>query len=231
MDSRLHVGIILDGNRRFAKRLMQKPWKGHELGKEKVERLVEWCQDLNIRELTLYAFSVQNFNRPKDEFNYIMDLFRRAAKELMEDKRLIEKDVRVRFVGRTDKFPDDIQDHMRRIEEATEKHNAYVINFAMGYGGREEIIDGMKKAFRDIEEHRHSIADIDENTFKHYLEIQDDVDLIIRTGGEKRTSNFMPWQSTYAELIFLDKMWPEFERQDLVDCMEEYKKRQRRFGK
>ena len=230
-DKRLHVGIILDGNRRFAKRLMKQPWKGHEYGKEKVEKLVDWCKDLDIGELTLYAFSAQNFKRPKEELEYVLKLFKKAAEELLVDKRLVENDIRIRFVGRIHKFPEDVQQLMKQLEDNTKNHKTYMINFAMGYGGREEIIDAIKKAFSDIENHKHTIMDIDENTFQHYLGVENDVDLVIRTGGEKRTSNFLPWQTTYAELIFLEKMWPEFEKQDLIDCLEEYKSRQRRFGK
>ncbi|MBN2423194.1 di-trans,poly-cis-decaprenylcistransferase [Candidatus Woesearchaeota archaeon] len=225
-----HIGIILDGNRRFAKRLMMKPWKGHEWGFKKVEKLVEWCQEFYIRELTLYCLSVQNFNRPKHEFNYLMDTFREGFKKSFEDPRIDKFKIKINVIGRTWMFPRDIQEMMSKIMEKTEKNNNYTINLAMAYGGREEVIDAVKKIAEEIKTGKIDIEQINEETFSRNLYLDSCPDLIIRTGGEKRTSNFLAWQSVYSEFIFIEKMWPEFEKKDLVKCLNEYSKRQRRFG-
>ncbi|MBU1975544.1 MAG: di-trans,poly-cis-decaprenylcistransferase [Nanoarchaeota archaeon] len=226
-----HIGIIMDGNRRFAKKLMMQPWKGHEWGKKKVEKLLNWCEDLDIKELSLYAFSTKNFNRPKEEFNHIMNLFRDASKDLLNDERLESKQIRIRFCGRIHMFPEDIQKSMHEIMDKTKKHNKYLINFCMAYGGREEIIDAMRAYFKDIEDGNATIKDIDESNFHKYLWVENEPELIIRTSGERRTSDFLTWQGAYSEFFFLDKHWPEFEKEDLKKCIDEYKARDRRFGK
>jgi tritrans,polycis-undecaprenyl-diphosphate synthase [geranylgeranyl-diphosphate specific] len=226
-----HIGIILDGNRRFAKRLMAKPWKGHEWGAKKVEKLLEWCKDFNIKELTLYAFSLQNFNRPKKEFDYLMDIFRKEFNNLKQDKRLHENKIKIRFIGRINLFPKDIQKIMKEIMELTKNYNNYTINFAMAYGGREEVIDAVKKIAEQVKENKININKINEEVFDKNLYLDSEPDLIIRTGGEKRTSNFLIWQSSYSEWFFLEKMWPEFEKEDLGQVIKEFNKRERRFGR
>jgi tritrans,polycis-undecaprenyl-diphosphate synthase [geranylgeranyl-diphosphate specific] len=226
-----HVAIILDGNRRFAKRLMLKPWMGHEWGKKKVEKLLDWSIELGIKELTLYAFSVDNFNRPKMEFEYIMKLFRKGLEELSNDKRVHEKSMRIRFLGRLEMFPEDIPQTMKELMEKTANNRGLVVNFCMAYGGRQEIADAARKMSYDIEKGKILPNDVNDETFKRYLYMREDPDLIIRTGGEKRLSGFLLFQSSYAELFFLEKFWPEFEKEDLIQVIEEYKQRQRRFGR
>ncbi|MBI2580876.1 di-trans,poly-cis-decaprenylcistransferase [Candidatus Woesearchaeota archaeon] len=230
-----HVAIILDGNRRFAKRLMLKPWRGHEWGKKKVEKLLDWCSELGIKELTLYAFSVDNFNRPKEEFDYIMKLFREACEQLRTDKRLQEKGnklgIRIKFLGRLVMFPRDIMKLMRELMEKTAKNSGLIVNFCMAYGGRQEIADAAKRMATDVQKGKLSTAAVNDDTLKKYLYMPDDPDLIIRTGGEKRLSGFLLYQSSYSELFFLEKMWPEFEKEDLIQVIDEYKQRHRRFGR
>lgn len=226
-----HLGVILDGNRRFAKALNLDPWKGHEYGEKKVGKLLEWCNEYGIEELTLYTFSMQNFNRPKKEFDYIMDLFRKGSEKLLKDKRLYKYDIKVRFIGRTHLFPVKVQELMRKLEEATKDNKKHRLNFAMAYGGREEIIDGVKKLASKIADGSLLPESISEKTISEYLYIDSEPDLIIRTGGEKRTSNFLLWQSSYSEWIFLDKTWPEFEKEDFISCIEEYSSRDRRMGR
>ncbi|MEM4271794.1 MAG: polyprenyl diphosphate synthase [Candidatus Pacearchaeota archaeon] len=245
-----HVGIILDGNRRFAKRLMLEPWRGHELGFEKLKKIYEWCKELDIKELTLYCFSMQNFDRPKIEFDYLMDIFERAGNEAAEDPAVHANKIRFRLAGRPWLFPERVQKALNRAVEATKNYNDFVINLCFAYGGREEIMDGMKKMLKDIKEGKikgeyieffekteTDVKDIKaddakfQTFFSKYLDIGNDLDIIIRTGGDKRTSNFLPWQSIYAELFFLDKFWPEFEKEDLIKVLEEYGQRERRFGK
>lgn len=223
-----HVGLILDGNRRFAKRLMLQPWKGHELGYEKVEKLFDWCKELDIKEITLYAFSVKNFNRPKKEFDYLMKIFQEGFEKVKNDERI--KDIRINFLGRIYMFPEKVKKTMKELMEATKNNDKYVINFAMAYGGREEIIDSVKKIAEKVKNGELDVDEIDKESIGENMYMNSDVDLIIRTSGEKRTSDFLPWQGHYAEWFFLDKMWPEFEKQDLIDCINEFNSRNRRFG-
>ncbi len=226
-----HIGIILDGNRRFAKRLMLKPWRGHEWGAKKIEQLLEWCRELQIHELTLYAFSIENFNRPKEEFDYLMDLFRREFDRLTDDPRLREYKIKIRFIGRTGMFPADIQEKMQKLMNATKSNDRHVLNVAMAYGGRSEVVDATKRIAELVEHGKMTVGEINEETFSKHLYMGEDVDMVIRTGGEKRTSNFLPYQGAYAEWIYLEKMWPEFEKEDFIACIEEFKKRKRRFGR
>ncbi len=230
-----HVAIILDGNRRFAKRLMMKPWMGHEWGRKKVEKLLDWCAELGIKELTLYAFSVENFNRPKEEFDYIMKLLKEACEEMRTDSRLQERGkqlgIKIRFLGRLEMFPEDIQKLMHELMGKTASNTGLAVNFCMAYGGRQEITDAAKRMASDVEKGKLSSDSINDETLKQYLYISHDPDLIIRTGGEQRLSGFLLYQSSYSELFFITKMWPEFEKEDLVNIIEEFKQRSRRFGR
>ena len=224
-----HVGIILDGNRRFSKKLMLKPWKGHEYGAKKIESLLEWCKELNIKEITLYCFSIENFNRPKEEFNYLMNLFKEEFIKLKDDSRLNE--IKVNFIGRINMFPEDVQDSMNVLMEKTKNNKPYALNFAMAYGGRAEVIDATRKIAEQVKNGKLDVDEINEEVFEKNLYTASEPDLIIRTSGEKRTSGFLIYQGAYAELIFIDKMWPEFEKEDFINAIKEYSNRERRFGK
>tara|TARA_Y100000310_G_scaffold335338_2_gene417087 strand:+ start:8558 stop:9268 length:711 start_codon:yes stop_codon:yes gene_type:complete len=226
-----HVGIILDGNRRFAKRLMLKPFKGHEWGAKKIEQLLNWCQEYEIKELTLYAFSVENFDRPKKEFDYLMKLFKKEFTALKDDKRLEENQIRINFIGRISMFPDEVRKSMEEVMKRTKHHKKHILNFAMAYGGRAEVIDATKKIVEQIQKEKLNVNEINETTFADNLYLNSDVDLLIRT-SESRLSGFLPWQSTYSEIIFLpNKLWPEFEKEDFEACLQEYGQRKRRYGK
>ena len=227
-----HIGLILDGNRRFSKRLMLKPWKGHEWGAKKVEAVLEWCKEYGVREITLYAFSIENFDsRPKAEFDYLMKLFEKELAKMMNDPRLEKDKVKVNFIGRINMFPKSLQEVMNKLMEKTKQNNKLIVNFAMAYGGRAEIIDATRKLSEQVKKGKLDVRDINEKTFSKNLYIQSEPDLIIRT-SESRLSGFLLWQSDYAEIIFLpDKLWPEFEKKDFVECLNEYSRRQRRFGK
>lgn len=224
-----HVGIILDGNRRFAKSLNQNLWKGHEYGYKKVGKLLEWCKEQEISELTLYVFSIQNFNRPKEEFDYLMKLFLKAANESF--KQDTNEDLKVRFLGRLSLLPEDVQEAIKKIQEKTKHNSKYKLNIAIAYGGREEIEDALKKIGKDLIEKKLKLTDLTQELIDNYVYNSSQPDLIIRTGGERRTSNFLLWQSPYSEWIFLDIKWPEFEKEDFLDCLKEYSKRERRHGK
>tara|TARA_Y100000310_G_C20606184_1_gene775593 strand:- start:42 stop:749 length:708 start_codon:yes stop_codon:yes gene_type:complete len=226
-----HIAIIMDGNRRFSKRLMMKPWKGHEWGAKKVEKLLDWCRELKIKELTLYSFSVENFNRPKIEFDYLMNIFRKEFDKFKDDKRIHKHKIKINFIGRLYMFPKDIQEKINTLMDMTKDYNDYQINFAMAYGGRAEVMDATIKLAKQVKEGKLDIDQINEETFSKNLYFDHEPDLIIRTGGEKRTSNFLVWQSHYSEWCFLEKMWPEFEKEDLQVAIDEFSKRERRFGK
>lgn len=226
-----HIGLVLDGNRRFAKRLMLKPWKGHEWGAQKVEKLVEWCEELNIKELTLYVFSLKNFNRPKKEFIYLMDLFTDffSKPELIE--RIHKNKIRINFIGRLNLLPENLQKLMKNLADSTSNYKGYTMNFAMAYDGRAEVIDATKKIAEQVKEGKLNLDQITEEVFSKNVYLESKPDLIIRTSGEKRTSGFLLWQGDYAEWYFLDKFWPEFEKEDLIKAINDFKNRERRFGK
>jgi tritrans,polycis-undecaprenyl-diphosphate synthase [geranylgeranyl-diphosphate specific] len=227
-----HIGIVLDGNRRFAKRLMMKPWQGHEWGSKKIERLFEWAIECKISELTLYTLSVQNFfSRPKEELGYLMDLFKKEIRNLKDDERIEKYGMRINFIGRLNLFDDELHGLMKEVMERTKNNSNLIINFAMAYGGQEEVIDAVKKISEQVKKGNIDIDKINEESFKDFLYMKDSPELIIRTGGEKRTSNFLPYQGAYSEWIFLEKMWPEFEKEDFIGCIKEFNNRQRRFGR
>ncbi len=226
-----HIAVILDGNRRFAKRIMAKPWEGHKFGKEKVKKLLKWCAELGIKEVSLYAFSVDNFKRPRQEFNYLMKLFKASFIEALNDKELKKEQVRIKFVGRLSMFPKDVVDAMKELSERTRHYKKFIVNFCMAYGGREEITDAAKRMASDAVSGKLPMDKITDSTLKDYLYLKSDPDMIIRTGGEKRLSGFLLYQASYSELFFLDKMWPDFSKNDLVKCVQEFKMRERRFGR
>ena len=229
-----HLGVILDGNRRFAKKLMLKPWMGHEWGAKKFRQFLDWCRELGVQEVTAYTFSVQNFNRPKEEFDYLMKVFENefATLSTPDEAALLKKNgVRINYIGRIGMFPQKVQDGMKKLMELTKANAPFVINFAMAYGGREEVIDAVKKLGDDIKTGKVDVTALNEEVFGKYLYLNSDPDLIIRTGGEQRTSNFLPWQGIYSEWFFLEKTWPEMEKTDLVHVLQEFSARERRFGK
>lgn len=226
-----HVGIILDGNRRFAKqKLSLQPWKGHEYGKKKVVDLLDWCKELGIKELTVYAFSLQNFSRPKEEVTILMKLFIDACKEFAKKDEDERKQLRIRVVGRKHLLPTDVQAAVNRIEEDTKKNGPFTLNVALAYGGREEIVDAVRELAVDVAAGKITPADIDVAAITDHLQVRTEPDLVIRTSGEHRTSNFLVWQSWYSEWVFVKKYWPEFTKEDFLACLEEYASRDRRFG-
>jgi tritrans,polycis-undecaprenyl-diphosphate synthase [geranylgeranyl-diphosphate specific] len=226
-----HIGIIMDGNRRFSRRLMLKPWKGHEWGAKKIAKVLEWCREYGIRELTLYTFSIQNFNRPKEEFDYLMDLFRTNFEKMKDDKKILDTGIRVNIIGRTWMFPRDVQEKMQAVMDKTRHNSKYILNFAMAYGGREEVIDAARKIAEQVKSGKLDVSQINDETFSRCLYMSDEPDLIIRTGGEQRTSNFLAYQGAYSEYFFIDKMWPEFSKADFRKVLKDYGDRERRFGR
>ena len=231
MDSKLpnHIAIILDGNRRYARKLGLQPWKGHEFGLKKLEDLFKWCQEIGIKELTLYTFSTENFRRSKNEVDYLFSLFRKEVEKISEGRGIFKGKVRFNFVGRLSMFSKEMQKSMMKVMEKTKKHDSLTVNFAMAYGGRQEIVDAFKRMLKNSKKLKPS--QINENLIAKNLYLQSEPDLVIRPGGEIRTSNFLVWQSVYSEWVFIDKLWPEFTKEDLLKCIGEFGKRERRFGK
>jgi len=222
-----HIGIIMDGNRRFSKRLMLQPWKGHEFGAKKIRDVLNWCKEKNIKMLTLYAFSHENFNRPKKEFNELMKLFSKELDDLLTSDEVNKNNLKINFIGRTQMFPKELQEKMNKLIEASKNNKKFTVNFAMPYSGRLEIVDAVKKILQSgISE-----DEFDEKILQENLYLNSDPELIIRTGGCKRLSNFLTFQSVYSELFFVDKMWPEFSKKDFDSIIEEFNTRKRSFGK
>jgi len=227
-----HLGIIMDGNRRFAKRLMKNPWKGHEWGARKVEKVLEWCIDMKIREVTLWSFSIENLKRPKDEFDFLMNLFEKEFEGVAGNDKIHKNRLKINVIGRIDLLPERVQNAIRKAIDSTKDYDDYIVNFAIAYGGRQEILDATRKIAEAVKDNKMDISAIDENTYRKFLYTNGtpDPDMIIRTSGEKRTSGFLIWQSAYSELYFSDKLWPEFEKEDLMEAVNDYKFRKRRFG-
>ncbi len=227
----IRIGVIPDGNRRAAKRLMKQPWMGHTWGVEKTRELLRWCKELDIKEITFYAFSLKNFNRPKKEFDFLMQLFKKELTRIKDDKEIHQDNIKIRFIGRLNMFDKELQEKMQQVMEATKNYNKHIINFAMAYDGRAEVIDAVKKIVKQVKEGKLDIEDINEDVIKKNLYISNDVDLIIRTSGEKRTSSFLPMQADYAELVFIDDYWPNLKKEQFIAAIEDFKSRERRFGK
>ena len=225
-----HVAIILDGNRRYAKKRGFQPWKGHEYGAKKLEDLFKWCQELGIKELTLYSFSTENFSRSKDEINFLFKLFKKKFQQMKNEDEILKKDVKINVIGRIDMFPADMMKAMLEVAEKTKSNKRLTVNFALAYGGRQEITDAFKKIAMQVKAGKIKLNNINEELITNNLYLASEPDLIIRPGGEIRTSNFLIWQSVYSEWIFVKKLWPEFTREDLLQCIEEFNKRERRFG-
>jgi len=230
-----HIGIILDGNRRWAINRSMNPWEGHYWGADKTEEVLRWCLKLGIKSVTLYAFSTENFNRPPKEVEELMKLFERKLKDVLNNKDIHEYKVKIKVIGRLGLLPKNIQEIIRQIEDATKDYNERFLNIALAYGGRAEIIDATREIARDVMDGKLKPEEINEDIFERYLYTshlpKQDPDLIIRTSGEERLSGFLLYQSAYSELCFLDVYWPEIRLIDLLRAIRTYQKRRRRFGK
>ncbi|MFH1440040.1 MAG: polyprenyl diphosphate synthase [Candidatus Woesearchaeota archaeon] len=226
-----HIAVVMDGNRRFAKKQSLLLGKGHESGAKKLEKVIDWCLEIGLKELTLYTFSMQNFNRDKKEVDDLFRLFRKHFNKLKDDKRIFKNRIRIKVIGRKHLFPEDMQKSIAEIEELTKKHDNLTINFAMAYGGREEIVDAARLIAEEVKYNDISIEEIDEKMFAEKLYLKSDPDIVIRTGGDHRTSNFLPWQTVYSEWFFVNNLWPELSKKEFMDIADMFNKRERRFGK
>ena len=228
-----HVAIIMDGNRRFATELGLPPNTGHLFGRDKLEEVLEWCFDLEIKNLTVYAFSTENFDRNSTEVNTIMTLCRNELEKALKDSRIHKNQVKIRVIGRLDLLPDDISNSAQIVMDKTKDYDNYSLNIAIAYGGREEIIQAIQKIASDVKENKLKIEDIKESIVSKYLYTNGlpDPDLILRTSGEERISNFLLWQLAYSELYFSDVYWPAFQKRDFLKAIKTCQQRKRRFGK
>ena len=230
-----HVGIILDGNRRWAQNQGIFMGMGHEEGANRAEELLDWCHGLGISTVTLYVLSTENLDRPPGELNELFELIEARLGKLLSDERIVNYRVRVRAIGRTDLLPASIAGLLEAIEKKTSEYGDHYLNIAIAYGGRAEITDVVKSVAQDVKSGRLSPESITEETvsrrlYTSYLPNQEP-DLIIRTSGEERMSGFLLWQGAYSELVFVDVFWPAFRFIDLLRAIRTYQKRRRRYGK
>ncbi len=224
-----HVGIIMDGNGRWAKKRGLNRSLGHKKGAETLEKLLNHIYDLGIKYVSIYAFSTENFKRDPKEVNYLMDLF---VKMFSSKKKIfVKNELKVLFSGRRDNLRDDVRKSLENLEDSTKDFSRGVLNICLNYGGRSEIVDMTKKIAQDVIDGKLKIDDIDEKLVNHYM-YQDlpDIDFVIRTSGEMRISNFMLWQSSYAEYFFPKTLFPDFTEEEFNKAILEYQNRNRRFG-
>ncbi len=228
-----HVGLILDGNRRWAREMGFDATLGHRYGFEKLKDVLRWCWSLGIHMVTVYALSVENLNRERKEVDELMTLLSEGFTDVLEDADIHSNRVQIKAIGRLELLSEDLKKTIRRAEETTKEYDKNTIYVAVAYGGRAEIIDASKKILGDVMEGRLSPGEVTEETFSRYLYTggEPDPDLIIRTSGEERLSGFLLWQSAYAELCFIDVFWPEMRRIDLLRALRTYQKRKRNYGK
>ncbi len=229
-----HVAIIMDGNRRFAQELgLGGPAEGHARGRDKLEEVLDWCLDVGVRALTVYAFSTENLERPSQEVQHLMQLFAENFRKVGDDARVHRHGIRVRVFGNLDLLPREVREAIDYAESRTKDYTTYSFNLAVAYGGREEILDAIRNVARDVKAGKVRLEDIDERFFSKRLYTADlpDPDLVLRTSGEERISNFFLWQLAYSELYFVDVYWPGFRKIDFLRAIRSYQQRQRRYGK
>jgi undecaprenyl diphosphate synthase len=222
-----HLAIIMDGNGRWAER---RGFAGHREGAKTVRRVITNCLDFNIPILTIFAFSTENWKRPKNEITFLLKLFERVLSK--EKANLIKNNVKINFIGRLNDLPNPLNDKMNELCESTKRNNKLILNVAINYGGRAEIVDALKSISLKIDKKKLSIEEINENTIRDNLYTHNlpDPDLLIRTAGEMRISNFMLWQIAYTELWVTPVFWPDFDENNLVEAIRNFQKRVRKYG-
>ena len=232
-----HVALIMDGNRRWARRNKKPLYKGHLIGEERIEPIIDLSLEKGIKYLTFWAFSTENWGRKKREINFLLQLFRRVLNKKIDDFH--KKQVKIKVIGNLKMFPQDLQKKIGKWISKTKNNKKIVVNFALSYGGRDELIRAINKWCEKSKIKKFSPtgkqekSKISSEEFEKYLDTagQPDPDLLIRTGGEKRLSGFLLWQIEYTELYFTDVLWPDFTQGEFVKAIKEYQKRQRKYGK
>ncbi|MFA5108341.1 MAG: polyprenyl diphosphate synthase [Candidatus Micrarchaeia archaeon] len=225
-----HIAFIPDGNRRWAKKHGLDVLRGHERGIDRMGDVLKWCRDAGIKTVSFWAFSTENFNRDKEEVEGLFVAFEVRLAKIMKEAEFERHQVRVRFVGERERFPKKIQMGMKKIEDDTKKYDKYFLNMFIGYGGRPELVDAAKKLAKDFASNPQKITEA-EFEKRLWSAGVPDPELIVRTSGEMRLSGFLPFQSTYSELYFCQKLWPEFEQADFESALQEFSNRKRRWGK
>ena len=230
-----HIAVILDGNRRWAKKQIVSGKAGHFRGADAVENLLDWCEELGIRIVTLYVLSAENLARNDEEVSYLYKLIEARLRKLYDDPRLHRNKMRVRAIGRDELLPTSMREILAKLDEVTNGYDRRYLNIAIAYGGQNEVVDAVKKIGRKILEGELDVDEItpdeiESNLYTSYLP-QPSPDMVLRTSGEKRLSGFLLWQSAYSELVFMDIFWPEFRKIDLLRAIRTFQKRKRRMGK
>ncbi len=226
-----HIGIILDGNRRWAKKHGLNVWKGHKEGAKNFEKFIDWCLELNVPQISAYILSTENLNRPKREVNEILKLLKEYLDRLENEKKDVfdKYEVKIRFCGDLKKLPKSLVKIMKRIMKRTEKYDKKVLNILIAYSGKFELTEVVKNiAEKVIKSGR---VQVTKKTIEENLLISGDVELIIRTGGVYRLSNFLPWQTTYAEMYVTKTLWPDFKKRNLIKAIKWFNDVKRNFGK
>ena len=225
-----HIAVIMDGNRRWAKERNISVPEGHKRGAEALENIAKYCNKIGIKYLTAYAFSTENWKRAKEEVGALMSLLRAYLDRF--SKKADVDNIRIRVLGDIDVLEEGLKKSIKKAVEKTKNNTGLTLNIALNYGGRAEIIKAIKDIARDVKENILSIDSIDEEmvSSKLYTAGEPDPDLLIRTSGELRTSNFLPWQLVYSEFYFLQKYWPDFNEADIDEAIKVYQKRNRKFG-
>ncbi|MBP8060266.1 MAG: isoprenyl transferase [Cloacibacterium sp.] len=226
-----HIAIIMDGNGRWAKSKGQERTFGHRNAISAVRNAIAACTKADVEYLTLYTFSTENWKRPEDEVTTLMTLLSESI--VKESDELMSKEIRMHVIGEIDKLPELVQEQLMNIVEITKNNSKTNLVLALSYGSQREILNAVKKIAQDVKQEKINVEDIDEKVFENHLYTKDfpPVDLLIRTSGEVRISNFLLWQIAYAELQFLDIYWPDFTEEDLFQCILNYQNKERRFGK
>jgi tritrans,polycis-undecaprenyl-diphosphate synthase [geranylgeranyl-diphosphate specific] len=227
-----HVAVIMDGNRRYAEELGLMTEEGHRRGRDKLEEMLDWCMELKIKFLTVYAFSTENIRRESKEIDFLMNLFTENFRKMADDARVHKYKIKVNVIGDRAILPKEVQEAIRFAEEKTKMYDQYFFNLAIAYGGREEILQAIKGVASKVQEGKMKIEDISEESFSKMLYTSNlpDPDLILRTSGEERISNFLLWQLAYAELYFADVYWPGMRKIDFLRAIRDYQRRVRRYG-
>lgn len=225
-----HIAIIMDGNGRWAKQKKMPRNYGHMQGSKRVEDICRAAHELGVKYLTIYAFSTENWSRPADEVKALMKILRDYLRESV--KKANENNMRVRVIGDRERLDDDIRASIERLEEVSAGNTGLNFQIALNYGGRDEMLRAIRKIAAECKEGSLSVCDIDEKLFSSYLDTSDipEPDFLIRTSGEQRLSNFLLWQTAYSEFYFPEVLWPDFDKKELRKAIEEYTKRDRRFG-
>ena len=226
-----HIAVIMDGNGRWAKKRGLKRENGHSAGKKSVKKIIESCIELGVKNLTLYAFSTENWNRPKLEIDFLMQLLFLSLKD--ELKNLNKNNIKFETIGNISSLPKKIGNYLDKVKSDTSNNSKLTLTLALSYGSRSEIVNVVRKLSDKVKNNIISSKNIDETVINNHLYTRNlpDVDLLIRTSGEKRISNFLLWQIAYSELYFTKKLWPDFRKKDLYKAIISYQSRERRFGK